>query len=69
MAKTAIDSNAIRDRLMGLLAANGAGDLGERVEIELVQRNAFCVRFGEDQPIFTVRVDYGGALTRDRQVV
>jgi hypothetical protein len=58
------DSLAIRNALMQAIKKAPAGGTFHNAETEALYRNSFCVRLGEDQPIFTVTVSYGGALTK-----
>ena len=58
------DSLDIRNALMEAVKRAPAGGTFHNAEIESLHRNSFCIRLDENQPIFTVTVSYGGALTR-----
>jgi hypothetical protein len=58
------DSRVIRDQLIGAL--RGQYPTTAELELEAVQRNAFCMRLGNESPIFTVTVTYGGTISPTR---
>lgn len=57
----------IRTELMNVLenlelgAADGFWD---ELEIQINDRNSFCLRVEPDGPIFTIRAEYGGVLRK-----
>jgi len=54
------DSLAIRNALRDLVEQTGS--LFEHAEVDLFNRNSFCIRLAPGTPIFTVTVNYGGSL-------
>jgi len=52
----------IRNGLQRLIEMAPAGGLWTNAETQVNDRNSLCLRVEPDGPIFTIRVEYGGAL-------
>jgi len=56
------DSHDIREGLIERIEKAPAGGVFHEVRVERLSRNSFCLQLGPEQPIFTVTINYGGAL-------
>ena len=59
------DSFDIRNEIQGAVerAMLDADGFFSEAQVEPAMRNSFCLRLGPEAPIFTVTVNYGGAMT------